>query len=242
MKKAATLILLILTLASAANAVLISRTTLQDGVNPGEYSLVMCEREKQLGAVHGNDRRLCCINKDLNGFCGNNEPYVGECNSNLCIWPTKTLRSSYTYWYKRTPCQGLAILAGDEHKDLLTRARCEKIGTYWCCDPFSFAPHESGLVARPGDKPPSQPNPKGALLVVNPARWRALELGYPTRDEYLKRAYSAEQNRCANGGDSVRIIDPKYGSFFADIKNVKEGWRAFYMMPPDKVTALLAWC
>lgn len=242
MKKSFAILFLILALSIAVSATSITRTQTLEGVNPGDYRLVMCEREKQLGAVHSSDKRLCCVNKDINQFCGNNEPTVGECNANLCIWPTKTLRASYTFWYKRTPCQGLAIIAGNEHKDLLTRARCEKTGNYWCCDPFSFAPHESGLVARPGDRPPSQPNPKGALLVVNPAKWRALELGYPTRDEYLKRAYTAEQNRCANGGGEVRIIDPQYGSFFSDSKNVKEGWRAFYMMPPDKVTALVAWC
>ena len=238
--KRVVLLFSIILLAIPASAILVQRANVQDSLQAEHFSLVTCERAKQLGAVHASDKRLCCVNLDKNNFCGNNEPTLGECDSNLCIFQTRTFRSSYTYWNKRAPCPGLAILTGKEHDALLSNAGCQKSGQYWCCSPFAFMPQDNGLRAPPGATRPG-PNKDGALLVLSPGKWKALEFGYPTRDKYAKKAYSYEQDRCEKGGEDVRIIDRKYGSFFADTRNIQNGMRAFFITP-DTVVPLITWC
>lgn len=239
MKKYAT-ILLILIMSLSAQAALYSRG-FTENVNPADYSKVMCEREKQLGAVSTFDKRVCCVNEDNNGFCANNEPVLGKCDSNLCIFPTKTFRESWAYWQRIPPCPGLAIQTGPEYTEMLANEGCEKDGDYWCCSPYAFPPPTQTLKPRPGLQPPPAESPTGALLVVNKQKWRAMELGYKLRDTYSMRAFEHEKNRCKNGGGSIEIIDPEYGSYFLDSRNRHPGERAFYMKPGE-VTPLVTWC
>ncbi len=212
-----------------------------ENINPAEHNLVMCEREKQIGAVHLYDKRVCCVNRDRNQFCGNNEPVLATCDSNLCMFPTKTFKVAWTYWQKRTPCPGLAVMTGTEFEHLMKDEKCEKNGKYWCCSPYSFHPPLEVIKPRPGDKPPQEPNPEGALLLVSPSKWYAMQLGFNIRDQYSKRAFEYEQKRCASGGEDIEIIDEKYGSYFKNTRHFQTGVRAFYMKP-NEVIPLVTWC
>lgn len=238
--KAINLIIIVLVLSMSASAALYQRGFAED-INPAEHDLAMCERHKQLGAVSIHDKRICCVNKDKNRFCGNDEPVLGKCDANLCILPTKTFRESWTYWTRPTPCFGLAILTGEEFAPLMESQQCEKEGQYWCCNPYAFPPPTEVLQPEPGMQPPPPESPTGALLIVNKQKWRALELGYRVRDNYAHRAYEHEKKRCSAGGKSIEIINPEYGSYFADSRNRHEGERAFYMKPGE-VIPLVTWC
>ncbi|MBI4146727.1 hypothetical protein HY489_05315 [Candidatus Woesearchaeota archaeon] len=231
------IIMLILLLALPVSA-LYDRVQYTTIVTPEQYDSVTCEREKRIGAISAIKERLCCINKDKNAYCSNDEPVLGTCDQNLCVLPTATYKPAYTTRYTRSPCTGLSILTGPEHHSLLTHAGCAKTGQHWCCPANAFPPL-TGLAQKPGMKKPG-PNPEGALLVVGAQKWRGLELGLVT-DKYAQRAYEHEQERCAQGGGEVKIINKSYGSFFADTRNIKPGIRAFFIKP-NQITPLITWC
>jgi len=238
MKKVAFLLLL---LAVPTYAVSLSKTDFVRDISPSDYSQIMCERQKQIGARHDIGKLLCCLNTDHNQYCANNEPLVGVCESGICALPTRTYTPSYATWTRSRPCEGLAIMTGPEFEPLMKKQHCTQTKDYWCCPSDIFPPTDSGLTMRPGSRPPTQDDPNGALLVINPQRWRALELGYYKHDQYLQRALEFEKNRCTNGGGNIRIIDKKYSSYFADTHNMHPGYRAFFLKP-QSITALVTWC
>ncbi len=232
-------VLLLLLLAVPVSAAsFISSDYVNGNINNDQFSLVTVEREKKVGSRA--DDRMTCINTNKNYYCERDEPRIGECFANVCIWPTATFKPWYSWRYRSAPCTGIAILAGQEYTPLLQWAKCTKEDSYWCCDPYAFPTLESGLTPKPSTQPPG-PSPTGALLVLDAQKWRALERGHFKYQKYEQRAYEAEKQRCAKGGGQIRIIDRKYGSFFSDVKNLRPGTRAFFVKP-DEVIPLVTWC
>lgn len=203
------------------------------GVSRSQFTFVTCEREKKLGASNTFNERVCCINLNKNAYCENDEPVLGTCAANACFWPTKSFTPWYSWRYRSTPCSGLAVMAGKEYDALLEWSGCDRTDVWWCCSPVSFPTFEGKPMVEP--KVEAKSSPTGALLVLDGSKWKALELGYFKWLKPEQRALAYEKNRCALGGGSVRIVDPKYGSFFSDTRNLRPGVRAFYLTEKEVV-------
>lgn len=237
MKKLVLLLLLLSTSVCAANFM---NKDFVGQISREQFASVTCEREKKLGAASAFQDHICCINLNKNMYCENDEPILGTCLANACLWPSTSFTPWYSWRYKSFGCPGFAIMAGKEFEELLKWAGCDKKDFYWCCSPYAFPTFE-GKTITVEPKPVSKSPTGGALLVLDASKWKSLELG---GFKYLKpeqRAFSAEKQRCSNGGKAVKILDKKYGSFFADTRNLKPGMRAFYMTEKE-VIPLVSWC
>jgi len=231
-------------------------------VAPAEYDKVICESQVPFGRVSpfAGDQ-LCCVNENDNRKCETGEEKIlGECFQNgqlLCLWHGE--KDFWWSWrYRSSPCDPIevSILASDVYEPLLSQKEsCRQENGYWCCQKNAFAPPEGNTQTTPsstklkitpprkGPKSPAvtSPSPTGALLVLNEAKWRAMELGYFKYHAPEQRAFQFEQQRCRNGGDDVRIIDPKYGSMFKNTRNIHPGMRAFYLTK-ENVIPLISQC
>lgn len=205
-----------------------------------QYDQVLCEREKRLGSIKKYDGFVCCLNTNDNNYCENDEPFIGECFNGVCLWPTNTFIPWYAWRYHETPCVNRGFLVGKEYDSVMEAAGCSKKDTYWCCSNDVFAPTGNKLVPKPGH-PRNSPEITGALMVLNNNKWLALEKGQYRYQAPEQRVLASERARCAAGGGAIRIIDPKYGSFFYDIRNIHEGIRAFYLTETE-VIPLITWC
>lgn len=234
------LVLLLLLLAVPVYAINMVNKDFVGQVSRDQFVSVTCEREKKLGANPAFQDRVCCVNLNKNRYCENDEPVLGTCLANTCLWPSDSYKPWYSWRYKSFSCPYFAIMAGKEYEELLKWSGCEKKDFYWCCGTSAFPTFE-GKTITVEPKPVSKTPTGGALLVLDAAKWRSLELG---GFKYLKpeqRALSTEKQRCSNGGKAVKILDKKYGSFFADTRNLKPGMRAFYMTEKE-VIPLISWC
>ena len=202
----------------------------------------MCEREKRYNAIRLYDDPVCCINTNENGWCENDEAMLGTCYDNLCLWPTEAHTPWYSLRYQKSPCEdGLTIKTGKDYdyNQLLLKAGCKPNDTYWCCGDAFPQVHKVVVPKKTVEK--SDEKVTGALLVLDSTKWKAMQMGYFRNLEFEQRAFKSEKARCAAGGDSIRIIDTKYGSYFADTRHFKPGFRAFYMIE-DGVIPLVTWC
>lgn len=223
-------------------------------IAPEQYSQVICEDEKRFGAVSAFKDRLCCVNMNGNKYCDNDEPLLGQCFSNgqeVCLWHGQ--RDFWYSWrYREAPCVPgeRAILAAEEYRGLLEWANCREEDQYFCC----FGAFQPPVVVEnngPVEKVTASPVERastmdetqmtGALLIIDAVEWRALKRGEYREWKPEHRAVEFERRRCANDGGEVRIIDPKYGSFFRDVTNVREGMRAFFVTD-ERIVPLVTWC
>lgn len=212
-------------------------------IAPADYDKIICEEDKRFGAVSKYREEMCCVNTNGNKYCDNDEPMIGECDAGakkLCLWHGD--RDFWYSWrYRVPPCAGneLSILAAEIYTPILEQAQCRRVDAYWCCTD-AFKPPTEVKVAKV-EPYVSEGFPTGALLVLTGSKWRAMELGSFEYQRPEQRAFQFEQQRCRNGGEPVRIIDPKYGSFFKDINNLKPGMRAFYLTK-ERVIPLVSEC
>jgi len=234
--------LLLLLLVVPVSAVVLTKDYIEGDIDPSQYGLVTVERDRRLGSFARD--RATCINLNKNKFCELDEPMLGPCWNNVCIWPTKTYKPWYSWRYRASPCFGFAVLAGKEYEPLLEYGNCVKSDIYWCCDPKNaFPPFNTVYLGRRGMQAPG-PSPTGALLIVDSNKWKALKQGFFRYQTYEQRALQFERQRCAKlrrGQGQIRVIDPKYGSFFADTRNFRPGIRAFFIKPKE-VVPLITWC
>lgn len=226
------LVLLLLLLVPVHAATLQRGDFVNGDIVPSEYELVMCEREKRHGAVSIYDDRMCCLNRNQDGYCDNDEPVLGTCYAELCMWPTETFKIWYSWRYRPAPCGAdeWGFLAGKEYNQVMKGAGCYRENSYWCCSDEVFpqeVPKQGEVVAEREYESTASP-PTGALMVLTGAKWKALQRGMVGHPPEM-RALDFERERCRKGGEDVRIIDPAYGSFFLDKTNVREGMRVFYL-------------
>jgi hypothetical protein len=230
-------------------------------IQPNEYTFASCER--QLPFSTARQRELYCwVDSDESGRWTPEERVLGTginvAGIKLFTFDTESQKWWMNWRTKQPPCNGQwAYLAGREYDKLFEFHQCArdtKIGTYWCCPDTAFSVRELKLkpapsTPMPGPKAVQGVAPKstnsnqltGALLVLNKHKWAALKKGHFENQYYEQRAIYHEYYRCLNGGQDVRIIDPKYGSYFSDTRNIKEGERAFFLTP-DKVITLISKC
>ncbi len=233
------LVLILLLLSTSVCAATFLNSDFAGQVSRDQFASVTCEREKKLGASSSFEDRVCCVNTNKNQYCENDEPVLGTCLANVCLWPSESYKPWYSWRYKSFRCPGFAILAGHEFDDIMKWAGCDRVEFYWCCSPYAFPTFEGkvAVVSAPVPKSPTG----GALLVLDAGKWKALELGGFKQLKPEQRALSAEKQRCLNGGSAVKILDKKYGSFFADTRNLKPGMRVFYLTEKE-VIPLVSWC
>ncbi len=235
------LLLLILLLVVPVYATTFQRGDFVNGdVSSDDFSLVMCEREKRSNSVRVYSDPICCLNLNGNGWCENDEPVLGSCYDNLCLWATPSYTPWYSMRYRSSPCEsGLSVLTGREYSQLLLSSGCKPKDTYWCCGDAFPQVHNVIVQSKPVEEPKTSPT--GALLILTETKWKALQMGYYRNQGFEQLALKSERARCASGGGSIRIIDPKYGSYFADTRNFQPGARAFYLSD-GAVTPLVTWC
>lgn len=229
-------------------------------IQPNEYILASCER--QLPFSTARQRELYCwVDSDESGRWTPEERVLGTginvAGIKLFTFDTESQKWWMNWRVKQPPCNGRwAYLAGHEYDGLFEFHKCErdsKIGTYWCCPDTAFPVREikappKGYVppapkAMPGVTATSSNSNQisGALLVLNNNQWLSLKAGRLWYRQYEMRAFEHEKQRCATGGQDLRILDQKYGSYFADTRQIKEGQRAFFLTP-DKVITLISAC
>ena len=232
-------VLLFLLLSIPVSAAYIHRDLVDGKLSSSQLSLVTCEREKRQTVVKGLADKRCCINENKNLYCENDEPKLGSCEKYTCAWPTTSYQPAFSWKFTEPSCNGWAIYTGDEYAALLRSQQCDKKDKFWCCPWASFPPFE-GAVQKPSTARPG-PNPNGALMILPPEKWNKMKAGTLRFQKPEMRVLEFEQSRCKSGGGPVRVIDKQYGSWFADVTNIKPGWRAFFIKP-DSVVPLITWC
>jgi|GEM_PF-2781413 len=259
MKKTVILLLLLSSIIGAYAAITAEPTLVLGNIDRSEYGFVSCER--QLPSSTARQRELYCwIDEDASGRWTTDERVLGTGTSSagvkLFTFDTESQKWWSSWRTKIPPCPGWAYLAGKEYDGLFEYHQCrrdEQIGTYWCCPNSAFmvrkiakAPQGSqppAPKALPGITPTSENSNQltGALLVLNNNQWLSLKAGRLWYRKYEMRAFEHEKQRCASGGKDLKIIDQKYGSYFADTRQIKEGQRAFFLTP-EKVITLISTC
>lgn len=260
MKKTVLLLLFLTTILSVYATINNGPTLVLGKIDKNEYGFVSCERQLPPSTARQRDL-YCWIDKDASGRWTTEERVLGTGISSagvkLFTFDTETQKWWSSWRTKIPPCSGQwAYLAGHEYDKLFEYHQCKKddhIGTYWCCPDSAFMVRQ---IAKPpqGYQPPA---PKampgvnatssnsnqltGALLVLNNNQWLSLKAGRLNYRKYELRAFEHEKQRCATGGTDLRIIDQKYGSYFADTRQIKEGARAFFLTP-EKVITLISAC
>jgi len=213
-----------------------------EGLSPDQYEDVICEQK--LG------RHLCCVKNegDTRPQCGMNELRVCDGFGRAHFCPSTSKKRDFTWPAKNYVCPlGMdSFFAGVEHEDFFIWAGCKfksalyRSNEHWCCPSGRFAPEEGVPLMQPRPRV-STPAPTGALLVLSDRKWQVLKYGGFKSWGYEQAAYEFEQQRCSMGGGNIRIIDPKYGSYFKDTRNIHPGARAFYFTK-EKIIPLLTWC
>lgn len=261
MKKAVPILAILVLVSISSVSALQNQIVFDDGkINPSEFNLASCERTLPFSIARQRDL-YCWVDSDESGRWTPQERVLGmgtnSANVKLFTFNTPSQKWWATWRLKQPPCDGWAYLAGKEYDELFKFHKCEKdakVGTYWCCPDSAFTVRAPSLIPEPstplptpkaiqGVTPDKQNSNQltGALLVVNKNKWAALKKGFFKDLYYERRALFHEMNRCSKGGGNVRIIDPKYGSYFSDIRQIKEGERAFFLTP-DKVITLISTC